>query len=351
MNVNTMILRSSAFVALIFLTTLVKVPLAHAATGLCPSGFNEGIVTTGFVECDDSSSARIDRADAEFDRIVLEAICLSEPRSSVSNSQIMVTGSGRFFAEVTCTIQRVVPSGTVLCPTDAEEILRAFDTLICEYFGTAETTLQQATTTLNQQNSECTSLSGSVLESSINSVDVPADTFFSTSLVCALDTLTTDNLVCPFGFDEIFETVDEILCVRTDRSFETIEEAEQENQVAQNICTDTTAGLGSVTEILLGVTSVPSFFSTVECTITKPRYGEFSDSRTIRACDASCTEEIEQSRQCLNGGVIGGPGCSASSTQTVERRCNTGVDRNGLCPLMHVVPSILLPLLLDEEDP
>jgi len=37
--------------------------------GLCPEGYEQGLVTTGFVDCYDSSRATSQREDAEFDRV------------------------------------------------------------------------------------------------------------------------------------------------------------------------------------------------------------------------------------------------------------------------------------------
>jgi hypothetical protein len=346
------VLKSSAIAILILLVSAINIPFVQAApvdTGLCPPDFDQGLVTTEFVECYDSSSPTSQRIDAEEHRIILEAICLTVPRSQVTSSQIRVNSSGRFYAQVTCTIRLIVPTGTVFCPADADEVLRAFDKVICQYFGMAERTFAQAATAINQQSAACTVLNGSVLESSIESIVVLGRTFYSTSLVCSLTTRTTDIVVCPYGFHESDEDEDQLVCEFSDRTLATLAEAQQTSLAAQNTCTGTTAGLGTVTEVLVGSTSTPSFFAQVECTITKPRYGIFTDSRILRACDESCTESVFQTRQCLNGGTVGGPGCTAPSTQTIDRRCHTGVDRSGLCPLVPT-PAYLPSLLLDEEE-
>jgi len=92
------------------------------------------------------------------------------------------------------------------------------------------------------------------------------------------------------------------------------------------------------------------FFSTVDCTINIPSFSEFDDQAVLRACDATCTEEVEQSRECLNGGDVGGPGCLGPGTQIIVRKCNTGPDPQGLCPLIVTPMTNVVPLLLLDED-
>lgn len=320
---------------------------------LCPVGFSQGTVTTGFVECYRESSNRSTREEAELERLQREAICQTHPNSVVTSSGIFGTSSGRFFSMVTCTVTRSIPDGTVLCPNDSEEVYRAFDTLVCQNFGNTTSTVEEAQTALNEQVLECTTnAEGQVIETELNEEVFDDIIFFTSSVSCSLTTAATDNIECPFNFSETDRDENTIECETQDRRYETLEEAETASDADKLICADTTAGLGSVSlESMVGITSNDSFFSLVICNITIPRYGDFEDSDVIRVCDATCTEEIEQSRICLNGGIIGGPGCIASSTQIIERRCNTGPSRESLCPLMVTPMTNVIPLLLfDEED-
>ncbi len=320
--------------------------------GLCPEGYEQGLISTGFVDCYDTTRATSQREDAEFDRLQLEAVCDTVPNSEVTNSEILVTGSGRFFAEVTCTIARPIPAGTILCPDDSEEVLRAFDTLVCKYFGNTVATVAEGQAIITAQTAECATFpNGRVLKSGIGEGTILEDTsFFFTSLACAIEIDALDVIECPYSFDEISRDENELICSSRADEFETEEEATQENMEARNICTSTTAGLGSVPEFIIGrSTSNELFFSNVECLVRIPRYADFEDASVVRACDASCTEEIEQSRNCVNGGTVGGPGCVESDTQIIERRCNTGTNADGLCPLI-LAPSTVVPLLLDDEE-
>lgn len=345
-----LIIKCSVFI--VFLSTF-NISIVHAQEdlGLCPPGYDQGIVSTGFVECYRESSRRSTREQAELERLQREAICNANPNSAVTSSNILGTPSGGFFSMVTCTVTREIPPGTVLCPDNSEEVYRAFDVLICQNFGSASATAEEAQAALNTQVAECTAaIGGRVVDSELSEETFDDVTFFSSSLACAFATAATDVIECPFGFDERSRDEDSIECLFSDRSYESIEEAQEANTATQGICTGTTAGLGRVTEFLVGETSNDRFFSMVECTVNIPRFGEFSDQSTLRACDASCTEEVQQARPCLNGGQVGGPGCIGPGTQVVEQRCNTGIDRDGLCPLVIVPEAIVAPLLLDDDD-
>ena len=264
---------------------------------------------------------------------------------------VEATSSGNYFARLICRVNRQVAPGTLLCPDDSQEVFRAFDTLLCNYFGDAHETVQQGNDALNEQSNECVNtFNGRVLGSSLRQGSFDDIPFFFTALACGITVPATDVFECPFGFDENSRDENMIECEFSDNSFATLGEAENSNQANQTLCTDTTAGLGTVTESLVGMTSLDDFFNTVVCEIKIPRYGPFTDDAILRACDASCTEQVSQSRLCLNGGQVGGPGCTAPSTQIIDRTCNTGVDRDGLCPLIPAPASVYLPLLLDEED-
>jgi len=177
--------------------------------------------------------------------------------------------------------------------------------------------------------------------------DIP---FFFTSLACGIEIDPVDVIECPYSFEEIDRDEDELLCSSRADGFETNAEAIAENMQAQSICTGTTAGLGTVREFFTGVSTSDSlFFSNVECLIRIPSYGEFEDSSIVRACDETCTEGVEQTRICLNGGEVGGPGCVESDTQTIDRKCNTGTNADGLCPLI-ITPNTVVPFLLDDDE-
>ena len=72
------------------------------------------------------------------------------------------------------------------------------------------------------------------------------------------------------------------------------------------------------------------------------------EGEVVRACDATCTRDIELSRECINGDV-GDPGCEGPTTTQEVRDCNTGL--GGLCPIdvETILPGALF-LLLDEEE-
>jgi len=346
----------SFFATLIFLLTLSGSNIAHAENSLdlCPIGFDEGLITTGYVDCHRRSSTFDRRSDAELARLQREAVCLATPNAQLTQSQIRASGD-RFFAELTCRVNRPVPAGTVLCPDNTEEVSRAFDTLVCKYFGTAETSAQAAQAVVTAQSTDCVNnFNGRVLKANVfmelfnNNGEEEVD-FYTTFVSCAREIAPTDIIECPYSFYEIDDDENSLSCFLRENGFETLAEAQQANQQQQSICTTTTDGLGSV-EDSVAASSSDTFISRVTCEVNIARYGEFSDQSTIRACDASCTEEIQQARVCLNGGQIGRTGCTAASTQNVERRCNTGPDPDGLCPLV-LAPSTVVPLiLLDEEE-
>jgi len=345
------LLKLSAF-AIVF-NSIAGMHSAYASEnlGLCPGGFTQGTVTIATVDCYRSTSARSDLADAQVLRLQREAVCLATPNAQVTSSIMRTNGSGQFFSEIICTISRTLPEDTVLCPADSEEAIRAFDTLVCEYFGNPATTMQAAQTAIEEQTSQCTTdFSGRVLGSMIEQQTFEGVDFFTTLLPCAIEIEDTEIIQCPYTFSERSRDSDIISCRVESENFATIEEATEASEVDQGICTSTTAGLGSVDEFLISATSNGMFFSSTDCEIRIARYGSFADSSVIRACDASCTEEVEQTRPCLNGGTVGATGCTAESTQIVERRCNTGPNRSGLCPSTGIPAANIVPLLLLDQD-
>lgn len=346
-----------ASVLAVLLSSISQVSVVHAQSeelGLCPFGYDQRIVTTGFVECF-RSTTRNTLAEAELGRLQREAVCNANPNSQVTSSAIVGTSSGRFEVMITCTVTRSIPPGTVLCPANSQEVYRAFDTLVCKDFGNPFDTVQQAEASLSAQIAACNAApGGSVLDFEVTEnifTEDPEDlTFFAASVACTFTTAATNNLECPFGFDEVGGDENIIECEAEDEGLESLAEADDVNQANQSICTDTTAGLGMVNGVSVGQNTSSGFFSLVVCNISIPSYGDFADQSVIRACDASCTEEIEQVRPCLNGGIAGGPGCIEPSTQSIVRSCNTGTSSDGLCPLP-VTPNILTPLLLlDDEE-
>lgn len=344
------VLKLSVFA--ILLNTLVGLTTAHAQEdlGLCPDNYTQGTVRTESVDCYRSTSARSDRADAEALRLQREAVCLATPNAEVTSSLILTNSSGNFFAEIVCTVGRPIPADTILCPDDSEEVIRAFDTLVCKYFGSSVLTMEAGADVIATQTTECTTdFTGRVLMSGINEETFEDVTFFTTFLSCAREIPATDIIECPYTFHENSRDENTIECGVGQSGFETIEEAEDANAAAQEICTGTTAGLGSVTDFVTA-SSGDFFTSFVECEINIAKYGPFADSEILRACDASCTTEIEQARACLNGGQIGSVGCTEESTQIIVKRCNTGPDRDGLCPTMVTPAANVVPLLLLDDD-
>ena len=340
----------------ILLSTIGHVSVVHALAvdlGLCPNGYTQGIVSTGFVECHRESSRMNTREEAEILRLQREAVCNAHPNSSITSSEIIGTASGQFFARLICTVTRDIPPGTVLCPENSEEVYRAFDTLVCQNFGMAFETVAAAQASLDTQIAECAANTGGmVIETELTENMFDGLTFFSASLACAIPTAATNIIECPFSFHETNRNQNSIECEVNDGSLETLAEAQEINQAKQSICTDTTASLGTVNaESMAGESSNAEFFSLVVCDIRIPRYGDFEDQTILRACDASCTEQLEQVRVCLNGGTVGGPGCIEASTQVIVRRCHTGPAPDGLCPLT-LAPMTVVPLLLldDEEE-
>jgi len=342
----------SSAILLLLLNISSYTPLANAQEdlGLCPTNFTQGVVTTGYVDCNESGRSRSERSDAEEDRIEFEAICNATRRANVTSSVIKLNSSNRFYADVVCRVNRVVPNGTTLCPADSQEIQRAFDNVICKYYGSSSSTMAAGQTELSAQATQCVAAGGRILSSTLNMGTVLNNiSYYSAESVCILDSATTNNIECPYGFDQTFQDDNKFECEFRDRNLQTLAEARAMTNTMISICRSTTAGLGRVTESLSGMTSLSTFFSSVICEVRIPRYSPFTDQNIVRACDATCTEDVRQSRTCLNGGQAGGPGCIGASTQIVVKRCTTGVDRNSLCPLA-ISTTTVVPLLLLDDD-
>lgn len=342
------------------LAVLGNTNIAFAQTDdleLCPDGFNQGLVSTGFVDCNRRSGNRSNIDDAELDRLDREAICIANPNSQVQSSEIVENSNGTFYARITCRVNRPVAPGTVLCPDESTEVFRAYDTLVCQYFGMASATAAGAQAMLDEQNTSCQNeFSGRALLSRItmdtsNANSEPVD-FFRTTFACAREIAPLDVFACPVGFDQNNQSNDDMLvCEYFESGFETMAEADAVNTQVQAICTGTTAGLGVVSESNTFMsTSGNGFISEMICTVAIPKYGDFADSSIARACDATCTESVVQNRPCLNGGEVGGPGCTLPDMQTIDRKCNTGPSASGLCPLVVAPATVITPLLLLDED-
>jgi len=235
-----------------------------------------------------------------------------------------------------------------MCPDDSREAFRAFGTLICEFFESQVETTEEGDTVLTDFTTQCvTGAGGSVLNSGV--FMRTDDNGFFIELDCSIAIPVVNVVECPFDFRRLFGGEDMIRCEREDMGLETLAEAEEALQTARDDCMDSTLGLGKVMEFSVGKnTSDNTYFSEVICMVAIPRFGDFADDNVIRACDTTCTEEIGQLRGCINGDP-GDPGCIGPLTRSVEQRCNTGPDRDGLCPLEIVAPAIVTPLLLDDE--
>lgn len=343
------------FVYLAFSSELVPVAQAEGGSDLCPENFPEALVTTGHVDCFRVTSTLSDRDAVELLRLQREAECLAEPRSELIRSEIIVRSNGQFQASLTCRINLVVPNDTILCPDGSVEVYRAFNFMACRYFGSASLTLGAANTALASDTSACLAAepAGQVLSSAIQIAESADDDepFFFTNVDCGFEIPAIDVFECPIGFDEEGRTEDELRCEREDFGLPDLEQANSLNDQVQAICTDTTAGLGSVEGAEISFDDSSDTFSLeVDCDIALPRFGEFSGDEVVRACDATCTEDIEQTRQCINGD-IGDPGCTEAATQILVEDCNTGTLRTSACPVLGIPAANIVPLLLlDEED-
>lgn len=353
-------MRSTIVIAVLFsfytFLSFQFIPNAYAEDGseLCPENFPESLVTTAHVDCFRVTSSSFDREAVELLRLQREAECLAEPRSELIRSEIIITNNGRFQASLTCRINFVVPADTILCPDDSIETYRAFNYLACQYFGTASLSRAAATTALNNDVAACQAAqpAGQVLASAVLTSESADDEerFYFSSVACGFEIPAIDVFECPVGYQEQNRSEDLLECERVDEGIPSIDEATALSIQVQDICTTTTAGLGSVVEVETTLDeSSGTFRSEVDCDISLPRFGEFVDGDVVRACDASCTEDLEQVRRCVNGNV-GDPGCTENDTQILVRGCNTGTLRASACPIMGVPSANIVPLLLLQEE-
>jgi len=338
-------------VLFLFLSGLSPETKAEDDLELCPDNFSQRLVTTTLVECFEQTRNRSDREDAERDRIEAEALCLFTPNARIASSDIFSTSSGgAFFAQIVCEVSRSLPPGTTLCPEESEELLRAFDSVFCGYFGSPTATMADAQVELASQNAACAAASGRGIRSEIMMELLEDETpFFFAETTCVLATAAVDVFECPPDFRQVDRDEDSLRCLFEDSGFDTQPEAQASLDSASAICETTTANLGTVTDAITRETSNNQFAANVECEILIPRFGEFQDDQVTRACDASCTLDIQQLRPCINGGVVGGPGCTESDTQIISRKCNTGPDPEGLCPFPVTTTTVIPTLLLDDE--
>ncbi|MFT5135260.1 MAG: outer membrane lipase/esterase [Arenicella sp.] len=58
-------------------------------------------------------------------------------------------------------------------------------------------------------------------------------------------------------------------------------------------------------------------------------FSDYIDGPVIRACDSSCTQEVEQTRECI-GGEVGQGACVGELSRVVEKSCSAG---QGMCPI------------------
>lgn len=341
---------------LVAFSLILSVPTSPANAeedlGLCPDNFSQRLVTTTLVECFEQTRNRSDREEAERERIEAEALCLFTPNASIASSDIFSTSSGgAFFAQIVCEVSRPVPPGTTLCPEGSEELLRAFDSVFCGYFGTPAPDMAGAQAQLAEQTTACTAASGRSLRSEIMMDELDDETpFFFAETSCVLSTAAVDVFECPPDFRELRRDTDSISCLFDESGFNSMGEAQATVDAAAAICETTTAGLGTVSDQIARETSNNEFVAIVECDILIPRFGDFADGDVVRACDASCTLDLEQNRPCVNGGVIGGPGCTAEASQVITQRCNTGPDPAGLCPFPVTTTTVIPTLLLGDDE-
>ncbi len=352
---------SISAISLVFLISSFTVPhsvYAQEETGLCPDGFREGIVTTGYVDCFRESRSDSDLEEVELLQLEREAVCLATPNSELISSEITVDNNGRYTARLICRINRNVSPETVICPEPSLEVYRAFSNLICRFPGSAALTETDARAAQAEDEASCLAASpmGTIVDSSVRIfLSASDEPFYTSNVACGFTIPATDIFACPVGFEEDRRSEDLLECTRRDLGLPTMDEANLVNSNVRSICENNTAGLGVVenSEVQLNTTTgLDDFFSIVECHISLPRYSDFQDGEIIRACDESCTEDIEQTRRCLNGGTVGGPGCSESDAQIVTQKCNTGTVLTSACPLLGVPSANIVPLLLldDEEE-
>ena len=112
------------------------------------------------------------------------------------------------------------------------------------------------------------------MESSVRIDSYDNIPYFFTSLACATQIPATNEIECPFGFNENSRTDTLLKCSTFESGFDSLAEANDANQSAQAFCTDTTAGLGTVTDFMTA-SSNDNFISSVNCEIRIPRFSDF----------------------------------------------------------------------------
>ena len=307
-------------------------------------------------------------ADEAFEDFELACENLS---GTVFGSSSVVSSSGEiigFGANGSCTDISAEVGGVVSCPTDVldqnfssrtfSEQNRTADELVCITFPSPED--------LADIENLCTSLLGDVV-----------NTGSSFSTTCSFPAVAPTNpLVCPDGFRAYRSTAEVLNCIATPQS-DSASSVQTMVDAANQTCTDAVGvfasteigeiqisqGFGGLRGKQLGpiqaqpqgavvsvpVTSSGLFGANVTCAIdqtaasgTEPAddsaeepaeepasFSPFVFTRVIRACDATCTEDLELVRECING-EVGEPGCEGSLTMLETLDCNTG--SAGLCP-------------------
>ena len=75
-------------------------------------------------------------------------------------------------------------------------------------------------------------------------------------------------------------------------------------------------------------------------------FSEYIDGAIVRACDTSCTQEIEQTRECI-GGEVGEGECVGELTRVIEKSCSAG---EGMCPINAETRGTIQDNILIEPD-
>lgn len=238
-----------------------------------------------------------------------------------------------------CCFSSMVYAQTAACPSGYTETNRTATVLKCTVLDAAPSSMEEAEELKVQLTASCTAFAGATLVSSSTGFASAGGWFAQAA--CDVPRGVTNARVCPTGFVESFRNETILMCNGFSIAA-TSDEAKDLQTANKDVCTATMAA--AIVETYGPVsTSTSGFIAYVNCQITLPIWGEFVNSSIVRACDATCTQEAEQTRVCINGD-IGIPNCLGTTTQTVIQECNTGTA--GLCPFSVVPPTMLL---LDEE--
>jgi len=353
----------------------------------CPDGTNRQTfdVPNDMYSCDGFTTGTLEtmvEADEAFEDFELACEGLS---GTVFGSSGVVTSSGEiigFGANGSCSNLSAEVGGVVSCPTNVldqnfvprefSEQSRTAEELICTNFANTEEDLA------NVENL-CTSLLGVVI-----------DNGSSIFTQCSFPAVAPTNpLVCPDGFRAYRSTAEVLNCIASPQS-DSVSSVQTLVDTANQACTDA-AGVFASTEVgeiqisqgfgrprakqlgpiqaqpqgevvTVPVTGSGLFGANVTCAIdqsaasgTDPAddqtfFSPFAfEGEVVRACDATCTRDIELSRECING-EVGDPGCEGPITTQEVRDCNTGL--GGLCPIdvETILPGALFLLLPEEEQ-